>query len=91
MAKKQFTVSDRASAPPTLSLSDLPASDTVRWVASRKATVVKAVGAGLLSLEEVCKRYDLSEEEFQSWHHAFNQNGPSALKVNRIQKYRSKL
>ena len=34
------------------SLSDLPAKDTVRWVASRKLTVVRAVAYGLLSEAE---------------------------------------
>ena len=48
-----------------LSLADLPPAATQRWVASRKATVVRGVVYGLISKDEALQRYDLSEEEFQ--------------------------
>ena len=41
--------------------ADLPPPETRRWVASRKATVVKAVAFGLLTLKEALERYQLSE------------------------------
>ncbi len=50
-----------------LTLEDLPPSDTVRWVIRRKAEFVSAIRGGLLSLEDACERYQLSEEELQSW------------------------
>jgi hypothetical protein len=47
---------------------DLPPRDTKRWVTRRKAMIVNAVRAGVISLEEVCRRYELSVEEFLVWH-----------------------
>ena len=67
--------------------ADLPAPETRRWVASRKARVVKAVVFGLLSLKEALDRYGLSEEEFEIWRHAIDVHGEKALKVTSIQKY----
>ena len=43
---------------------ELPPPDTKRWVTRRKSIVVNAVRAGEISLEEVCRRYELSVEEF---------------------------
>lgn len=72
-----------------LTLDDLPAPDTVRWVARRKAEVVAAVRGGLLTLEEACRRYKLTVEEFQSWQAAIERHGLRGLRVTRIQEYRS--
>ncbi len=68
--------------------SDLPDPMTVRWVASRKASVVRAVQAGLVTAQEVQKTYGLSEEELESWSGAVARFGEAALKTTRIQKYR---
>ena len=68
--------------------ADLPPPETRRWVASRKATVVKAVAFGLLTLKEALERYQLSEEEFDLWRKAVETHGEKALKVTAIQKYR---
>ena len=43
-----------------LTIADLPAPGTKRWVIRRKAEVVAAVRGGLLSLEEACSRYTLT-------------------------------
>jgi hypothetical protein len=43
-----------------LTIADLPATSTKRWVIRRKAEVVAAVRGGLLSLEEACERYTLT-------------------------------
>ena len=43
-----------------LTLSDLPPPETQRWVIRRKAEVVAAVRGGLLSLDEACDRYNLT-------------------------------
>lgn len=72
----------------TLSRADLPPEDTKRWVASRKAVVVKAVKYGLLEQDEALGLYSLSPEELESWAHAVEKHGESALKATRIQKYR---
>lgn len=71
-----------------LSRADLPPAATRRWVASRKAVVVKAVAYGLLTREEALDRYALSDEEFESWRHAVATHGIDALKVTALQKYR---
>jgi Protein of unknown function (DUF1153) len=71
-----------------LSRADLPPPDTRRWVASRKAVVVKAVLHGLLSEREALERYALSEEEFSLWRAAVAAHGEKGLKVTQIQKYR---
>ena len=71
-----------------LSRADLPPAETRRWVASRKARVVKAVVYGLIPLAEALERYDLSDEEFQLWREAVEVHGETALKVTTIQKFR---
>jgi hypothetical protein len=70
------------------SLADLPPPETRRWVARRKAQVVAAVRAGVLELEEACRRYSLSAEEFSAWTQAIDRHGPTALRVTRIQQFR---
>ncbi|MDZ4312926.1 MAG: DUF1153 domain-containing protein [Cypionkella sp.] len=71
-----------------LSRADLPPVDTRRWVASRKAVVVKAVLYGLISEVEALERYALSEEEFVLWRQAVETHGEKALRVTTLQKYR---
>lgn len=68
--------------------ADLPDPGTRRWVASRKAAVVKGVKNGLISQDEALRRYALSEEEFVSWCTAVSDFGEAALKTTAIQKYR---
>lgn len=71
-----------------LTRADLPPPETRRWVASRKACVVKAVACGLLPLKEAMDRYELSEEEFILWRAAVEKYGERGLKVTAIQRYR---
>ena len=71
-----------------LTRADLPPADTRRWVASRKAVVVKAVVYGLITESEALERYALSAEEFALWREAVDRHGEKALKVTAIQKYR---
>ncbi len=71
-----------------MSRADLPAAATRRWVASRKALVVRAVEYGLISSKEACERYDLSVEELESWVTAMRDHGETALRATKIQSYR---
>lgn len=71
-----------------LSRADLPPAATRRWVASRKAIVVRAVAHGLIGRDEAIERYSLTDEEFDSWLNAVAQHGVDALKVTALQKYR---
>jgi hypothetical protein len=69
-------------------LTELPPPNTKRWVARRKAIVVDAVRSGALSLEEACRRYELSVEEFRAWQQAIDSHGVAGLRVTRLQIYR---
>jgi hypothetical protein len=71
-----------------LTLESLPAPNTTRWVVRRKAEVVAAVNGGLLTIDEVCERYNLTLEEFASWQRAVDRSGMQGLRVTRIQHYR---
>ncbi|WP_309667448.1 DUF1153 domain-containing protein [Tabrizicola sp.] len=71
-----------------ISRADLPAQNTTRWVASRKAIVVRAVVYGLITQTEAQERYALSEEEFALWRSAVERHGEQGLKVTAIQRFR---
>ena len=71
-----------------LTIDDLPPSQTDRWVIRRKAEVVAAVRGGLLSLDDACSRYRLTNEEFGAWQAAIDKHGMQGLRTTRIQQYR---
>ena len=58
-----------------LTRADLPKPETRRWVASRKAVVVKAVAFGLLSRDEAKETYLLSDDELSEWENAVRDHG----------------
>lgn len=68
----------------------LPPPNTQRWVKSRKLAVIQAIENGVLSDEDACKRYSLSEEELQSWKIALKRYGPGALRTTHINRYRKR-
>jgi hypothetical protein len=55
-----------------------PSANTKRWVSCRKAAVVLATRAGVISREEACERYALCPEELATWEAAFDQDGSAA-------------
>jgi transposase-like protein len=67
----------------------LPPADTKRWVARRKAAVVAAVRSGAISIEEACRRYHLSKEEFLDWERRIEAHGLAGLQSTRLQSYRN--
>ncbi|WP_050602405.1 DUF1153 domain-containing protein [Ruegeria sp. 6PALISEP08] len=71
-----------------LTRADLPPADTRRWVASRKILVVRGVLYGLISLSDVKKNYDISDEEFNGWVSLVAEHGVEALKATALKKYR---
>lgn len=71
-----------------ITLADLPPRETRRWVASRKAAVVRGVLYGLISEENALKNYGISTDEFQEWVRAVSLHGEAALKTTSLQKYR---
>lgn len=86
MVPVYFTAMDEKDAATPEHL--LPAPDTKRWVARRKAVIVNAVRNGALSLDEACRRYQLSIEEFYGWQKAIDAHGVAGLRVTRLQIYR---
>ena len=71
-----------------LTIADLPPPNTQRWVIRRKAEVVAAVHGGLLTLDDACARYRLTNEEFLGWQKSIEQHGLAGLRTTRIQQYR---
>jgi len=71
-----------------LTLVDLPAPTTRRWVIRHKAAVVSAVRQSLLSFDEACARYRLSTEEFTSWQRLIDAHGVRGLRTTKTQQYR---
>jgi hypothetical protein len=70
-----------------VTIADLPPVGTQRWSIRRKAAVVAAVRGGLLSLEEVCRRYALNVEEYLSWEYCIDHYGPAGLRTTLTQFY----
>jgi Protein of unknown function (DUF1153) len=66
----------------------LPPPETKRWSSRRKAAILVAVRTGVITREEACQRYLLSEEEFAGWEVAFDRAGIPGLRVTRLQSYR---
>ena len=73
---------------PSSFVADLPHPNTKRWVARRKAMVVNGVLRGAISLEEACRRYELSVEELRTWQRAIETHGVPGLRATRFQIYR---
>lgn len=69
-------------------MAQLPPADTKRWVARRKAAVLTAIDAGVLSRAEACARYHISETELLLWERALRCAGVPGLRVTRVQIYR---
>ena len=71
-----------------MKLDDLPPPDTKRWITRRKAEVVAAVRSGLITLDDACRRYSLSVDEFLSWQTTLDRHGLAGLRVTRLQDFR---
>ena len=72
-----------------MSINDLPPPDTTRWVPRRKAEVVSGVRTGIITLEDACRRYDLSIDEFRSWERLMERHGVKGLRTTQIKAYRA--
>ncbi len=71
-----------------ITLEDLPPAGTTRWISRRKADVVAAVRGGLLTVDAVLKRYNLTAEEFDEWTRMFSRYGTAGLRATRLRHYR---
>jgi Protein of unknown function (DUF1153) len=77
-----FTQTTQVSVVP-----DLPALNE-RWTMRRKATLVFAVRSGRISIEEACRVYKLSVDEFLAWERNLDRYGIPGLRTTRYQIYR---
>jgi len=66
-------------------MTQLPPTNTLRWVARRKAAVVAAVSSGMLTIEEACRRYHMSEDELLAWQHVFECYGIDGLRSGSVE------
>ena len=62
-----------------MTVHDLPAR-VLRWTPHTKATMLRAVKAGAITREELCKRYGISEAEYQQWSVRYRVMGVTGLK-----------
>lgn len=72
----------------TAAQGNLPPADTVRWVARRKAAVLTAINAGVLTRAQACARYQISDIELRFWERAVHFAGIPGLRVTRVQIYK---
>jgi len=73
-----------------LTLDTLPSPKTRRWVIRRKAELVCAVEGRLLTREEAIARYNISEDEFETWRQSVERHGLLGLRSTRLQHYRDR-
>lgn len=69
-----------------LSRADLPSADETHWTAARKAAVVQAVDAGLITLAEALATYALSAEEFDDWRQCLRRHGRRGLRATGLRR-----
>src|ERR1051326_5267451 len=59
-------------------MPELP-SPRQRWTARRKAAVVEGVRGGWMPVEEACRLYNISVDEFLNWERDIDRNGVPGL------------
>ena len=66
---------------------ELP-SPVGRWTVRLKAEVVRAVRGGWVPIDEVCRLYGISADEFVAWERDLDRHGIPGLRTTRYQIYR---
>ena len=69
------------------SMRELP-SPGQRWKVRRKAALIEVVRGGWLAIDEACRRYALSVDEFVAWERDLDRYGVHGLRSTRYQIYR---
>jgi Protein of unknown function (DUF1153) len=59
-----------------------------RWTVQRKAAVIEAVRGDWMPIEEACRLYNISVDEFLAWERDIDRNGIPGLRSTRYQIYR---
>jgi len=78
---------DRDSLDAFASVPELPRPHQ-RWTVRRKAAVIEAVRGGWIPIEEACRLYNISVDEFLNWERDIDRNGVPGLRSTRYQIYR---
>jgi hypothetical protein len=60
-----------------IKLAYLPPHDLKDWQPQHKATVVAAVRRGSITIDEACRRYNLSTERYLCWHRCYAPQPPT--------------
>src|SRR5436190_24259711 len=81
-------MSDVTQTTQVLRLLDRPALNE-RWTMRRKSTLVFAVRNGRISIEQACRVYKLSVDEFLAWQRNLDRYGIPGLRTTRYQIYRA--
>jgi len=73
-----------------MTVFDLPAPETVcRWSPNLKATFVRAVLAGAVTVEALHESYDITADEFWSWWRHYEARGLRGLTRRSLEAVRS--
>ena len=54
-----------------------------RWTTRRKAALIQAVRGGWVPIEEACRQYKLSVDEFLAWERDIDRYGVPGLRTTR--------
>jgi hypothetical protein len=71
-----------------LTLNLLPRPGSTHWTPRRKAQLVAAVNGGLLTRNELLRRYSITPLEFETWLASANKFGMLGLRSTRVQDYK---
>jgi hypothetical protein len=69
-------------------MPDLPRESERRWTVRRKAAVIAGVRGGWVPIEEACRLYGISVDEFVAWERDLEEFGVHGLRTTRYQIYR---
>ncbi len=69
-------------------MPDLPSGTERRWTVRLKAAVIEAIRGGWVPIEEVCRLYMISVDEFIAWERDLDRFGAHGLRTTRYQIYR---
>jgi uncharacterized protein DUF1153 len=83
MADPHPPSADFGERAPNFAQAILPPPSTRRWNPKRKAQVVRAIEAGILTHDEACCRYRMALEELLGWERALCESGERGLRITK--------
>lgn len=72
----------------TVGIDGFPPEGTTRWGFKKKTLVIRAVTAGMLTLQEALDRYHMTEREFRLWEKGLSEDGTAGLMLTKFQHRR---